>query len=142
MKALTLNWSKWGGTSVPKECCGKPVGLADIVVTRVEVTLCQHDFKCHVQEHNFVYIHEVNINYDPNFMTCFYFFPCLLLVVKSNSSHCQLIDLFKSKESRKEKVDWDNNWKSEWFQSGIYFLRSSSGFVKECLIFVGNHPNF
>ena len=52
------------------------------------------------------------------------------------------MDLFKSKESFKEKVDLDNNWKTEMFKSDIDFLRLSSGFVRKCLIFVGNHPNF
>ena len=42
---------------------------------------------------------------------------------RSNESHCELMDLFKNKESFKEKVDSDNNWKTEWFQSDIYFLR-------------------
>ena len=37
-----------------------------------------------------------------NFYDLFLFFPCLPLVVRSNSSHCQLMDLFKSKESLKE----------------------------------------
>ena len=45
-------------------------------------------------------------------MTSFYF-P--LALVRSNNSHCQLINLFKSKESFKEKVDSDNNKKTEWF---------------------------
>ena len=43
------------------------------------------------------------------------------------------MDLFKSKESFKEKVDSDNNWKNEWFLSDIYFLKLSSGFVRKCL---------
>ena len=76
----------------------------------MEVTFCQHDLKSNVQGHHFVYFYEVNINYHPNFMTCFYlFFRCLLLVVKSISSHSQLMDLFNSKESFKEKVDSDSN---------------------------------
>ena len=39
-------------------------------------------------------------------MTCFYF-P--LALVRSNSNHCQQMDLFKGKESFKEKVVSDNN---------------------------------
>ena len=50
--------------------------------------------------------------------------------------------LLKSKESFKEKIDSDDNWKAEWFYSDIYFLRLSLGFVRKCFIFVGNHLNF
>ena len=53
-----------------------------------------------------MYFYEVIINCYPDFITCFYF---SLAVVRSNSSHRQLMDLFKSKESFKEKVDSDNN---------------------------------
>ena len=34
-----------------------------------QTTFCQHDFKCNVQEHHFVYSYEVIINCYPNFMT-------------------------------------------------------------------------
>ena len=73
----------------------------------------------------FVYFYEVIINYYPNFMTCFYFSLDLGLV-QSNSSHCQLMDLFKSKERFKEKVHSDNKWKA---------IDLSSGFVIKCLSF-------
>ena len=38
-----------------------------------------------------------------------------LAVISWNSSHCQLMDLFKSKERFKEKFHSDNDWKTEWF---------------------------
>ena len=47
------------------------------------------------------------------------------------------MDLFKSNKSFKEKVHSDSNWKTEWFQSDIYFLRLSPG-----RSFVGNNLNF
>ena len=135
MKVLPWNWLKWRGNSVPKEFCSyfsHPFhiifsGPADIVLeTRakncsepfcqrslkrkgLDVTFRQHGLKCNVQEHHFVYFYEVIINCYPNFMTCFYF------PLRSNSSHSQVIDLLKSKESFKGKVHSDNNWKTEWF---------------------------
>ena len=41
------------------------------------------------------------------------------------------MDLFKIAESFKEKFDSDNNWKTEWFYSDIYFLRWLSVTFKE-----------
>ena len=144
IKMLLWNWLKWRGKSVPKECCGYFSHSLDVyeasprrspwIISRhccrhssgklqrdflqslkrkgFEVTFCQHDFKCNGQEHHFVYFYEVIINCYPDFMTYFYF-P--FTYVRSNSSHCQLMDLLKSKKSFKEKVDSDNNWKAEWF---------------------------
>ena len=37
-----------------------------------------------------------------------------LALMRSNSSHCQLMELFKDKESIKEKVDSGSNWKAAW----------------------------
>ena len=77
-----------------KQVLDEFLGPADTAV-ETRVTFCQHNLKCNVQEHHFVYFHEVIIN----FMTCFYF---SLALVRSNNSHCQI------KESFKEKVHSDN----------------------------------
>ena len=50
------------------------------------------------------------------------------------------MDLFKSKESFKEKVDSNNNWKAAWPRMILewhLFLRLSLGFVWKMLSFVG-----
>ena len=127
IKMLPWNWLKRRGKSVPKECCGYFSHSLDVyevsprrspwTISRhccrdssgklqrdllqslkrkgFEVTFCQHDFKCNGREHHFVYFYEVIINCYPNFMAYFYFpFAC----VRSNSSHCQLMDLLKSKK--------------------------------------------
>ena len=39
------------------------------------------------------------------------FSPCC----RSSGSHCQVMYLFKGKESYKENFHSDNNWKTEWF---------------------------
>ena len=46
-----------------------------------------------------------------NFVTCLYF-P--LALIRWNSSHCHLMQLFKCKKSCKEKFDSNNNWKAAW----------------------------
>ena len=55
---------------------------------------------------SFCIFYEVIINCHSDFMTSFYF-P--LALVRSNSSHRQLMDLLNSKERFEEKVDSDNN---------------------------------
>ena len=55
---------------------------------------------------SFVYFYEVIIKCYPNFVSCLY---SSLALIRSNSSHCQLIELSKSKCNLKEKVDSDNN---------------------------------
>ena len=62
--------------------------------------------------YHFAYYYQVIINCYTNFMILFYF-P--LALVRSNSSHCQLMDVFKSKESSKEKIFSGNTWKTELF---------------------------
>ena len=64
--------------------------------------LLKNSFKRSLQKHHFVYVYEVIIKYYLNFITCLYF-HCPL--IRWNSSHCHLMELFKSKESFKEKVD-------------------------------------
>ena len=39
----------------------------------LEVTFCQNDFKCNIQQHHFVCFYKVIINSYPNFLTCFYY---------------------------------------------------------------------
>ena len=73
--------------------------------------LLKNNFKFNLQEHHFVYVYEAIIKCDLNFITCLYF--CLALI-RWNSSHCHLMELFKSKESSKEKFDSNNNWNTTW----------------------------
>ena len=112
---------------------------ADIVVgTRVKN--CSKVYKHSLQKHHFVYAYEVIIKYFLNFITCSYF-PRPL--IRWNSSHCHLMELFKSKESCKEKFDSNNNWKTAWSRMILewhLFLRLSLGFVWKR--FVGKHLSF
>ena len=105
-------WSSW---TIP----------ADIVETWVKnctARFCNHsigmrsyflksNFKFNLQKHHFVYVYEVIIKCYLNFITCLYF---SLALIRWNSSHCHLMELFKSKESCKEKFDSNNNWKTAW----------------------------
>ena len=105
--------------------------------------LLKSNFKCNLQKHNFVYVYEVINKCYVNFITCLY---VLLALIRRNSSHCHLMELFTSKESFMEKVDSNNNWKSssprrilEWYLS----LRLSLGFVwKMCWVFWKKHLSF
>ena len=114
---------------------------ADIVVgTRVKN--CSKVYKHSLQKHHFVYAYEVIIKYFLNFITCSYF-PRPL--IRWNSSHCHLMELFKSKESFRENVDSSNNWKTAWSRMILewhLFLRLSLGFVWKMLSFVGKHLSF
>ena len=71
----------------------------------------QNNFKYNLEKHHFVYVYEVIIKFYLNFITCLYF-PVAL--INWNSNHCHLMELSKSKESFKEKVDSNNNWKDAW----------------------------
>ena len=73
--------------------------------------LLKNIFKCNLQKHHFVYIYEIIIKCYLNFITCLYFPRAL---IRWHSSHCHLMELFKSKESFKEKFDSSNNWKTTW----------------------------
>ena len=97
--------------------------------------LLKNNFKRSLQKHHFVNVYEVIIKYYLNFITCLYF-PRPL--IRWNSSHGHLMELFKSKEIFKEKVDSNNNWKTararmilDWH----LFLRLSLGFVWKMLSF-------
>ena len=95
------------------------------------------NFKFNLQTHNFVYVYRVIIKCYLNFITCLCF-P--LALIRWNSSHCHLMELFKSKESCKEKFDSSNNWKTAWPRMILewhLFLRLSLGFVWKMLSFVG-----
>ena len=99
--------------------------------------LLKNNFKFNLQKHHFVYVYEVIIKCYLNFITCLYF-P--LALIRWNSSHCHLMELFKSKESCKEKFDSNNNWKTAWPRMILewhLFLRLSLGFVWKMLSFVG-----
>ena len=83
-------------------------------------------------------VYEVIIKWYLNFITCLYF-P--LVLIRWNSNHCHLMELFKSKESFKEKVDSNNNWKTAWPRMILEWhlsLRLSLGFAWKMLNFVGN----
>ena len=67
--------------------------------------------KFNLQKRHFVYVYEVIIMSYPNFITYLYF---SLALIRWNSSRFHLMELFKSKESFKEKVDSNNNWKTAW----------------------------
>ena len=104
--------------------------------------LLKNNFKCSLQKHHFVYVYEVIFKYYQNFITCLYF-P--LPLNRWNSSHCHLMELFKSKESFKEKVDLNNNWKTAMPRMILgwhLFLIASLGFVWKMLSFVGKHLSF
>ena len=54
------------------------------------------------------------------------------------------MELFKGKESFKEKINSDNNWKTarpKMFLDWDPFLTVSLGFIKK-IRFVGKHPHF
>ena len=102
-----------------------------------EVTCLKSNFKFNLQKH-FVYVYEVIIKCDLTFITCSYFPHAL---IRWNSSHCHLMDLFKGKESCKEKFDSNNNWKTAWPRVILewhLFLRLSFGFVWKMLSFEEN----
>ena len=65
----------------------------------MEVTFCQHDYKCNVKEHHFVYFYEVIINFYPNFMTCFF----SLALFRSNTTTVNL-QIYISKERKARKA--------------------------------------
>ena len=118
---------KWRGKTVPRLCFGyfpilympmkqfldKVLGHADIMVETwakncrepfcnqrkgLEVTFCQHGFKCNVQEHHFLYFLWRNHQQFSRFYDLFLFSPCH----RSNIRHYQVMDLFKSRESFKK----------------------------------------
>ena len=100
------------------------------------------NFKFNLQKHPFVYVYEVIIKCYLNFITCLYF-P--LALIRWNSSHCHLMELFKSKKSCKEKFDSNNNCKTTWSRMIVKWhlvLRLLLGFVWKMLSFVGKHLNF
>ena len=91
--------------------------------------LLKSNLNFNLQKHHFVYVYEVITKCYLNSITCLYF-P--LVLIRWNSSHCHLIELFKSKESCKEKFDSNNNWKTAWPRMILewhLFLRLSLGFV-------------
>ena len=99
--------------------------------------LLKSNFKFNLQKHHFVYVYEVIIKCYLNFITCLYF-P--LALIRWNSSHCHLMELFKSKKRCKEKFDSNNNWKTAWPRMILewhLFLRLSLGFLWKMLSFVG-----
>ena len=104
--------------------------------------LLKNNFKRNLQKHHFVYFYEVIIKYYLNFITCLYLLHPL---IRLNSSHCHLMELFKSKESFKEKIDSNNNWKTAWprvILESHLFLRFSLGIVWKMLSFMGKHLSF
>ena len=105
--------------------------------------LLKSSFKCSLQKHHIAYVSEVIIKCYSNFITCLYF-PLALIWWNSSHSHL-IIELFKSKENFKEKVDSNNNWKTagpgmtlEWH----LFLWLSLGFVRKMLSFMRKHLSF
>ena len=95
-----------------------------------------NNFKCNL---HFVYVYEVIIKCYLNFITCLYFPRAL---IRSNSSHWHLVELFKSKERFKEKVDSGNNWKTDLILDWHLFWRLWLGFVWKMLRFEGKHLSF
>ena len=99
--------------------------------------LLKSDFKFNLQKHHFAYVYAVIIKCYLNFITCLSF-P--LALIRWNSSYCHLMELFKSKESCKEKFDSKNNWKTAWPRMILewrLFLRLS--FLWKMLSFAGKH---
>ena len=111
--------------------------------TKAAARFLKSNFKCKLQKHHFVYVYKVIIKSYLNFITCLYF-PLALIWWYSN--HCNLMELFKTKETSKEKVDSNNNWKQhgqEWFFLGWQlFLRLSLGYVWKMWSFAGKHLSF
>ena len=97
----------------------------------------KRNFKCNLQKHHFVYVHEKIIKYYLNFTTCLY---SPLALITWNSSRCHLMELFMSKESFKEKVDSNSNWKTarpRMILKWHLFLRLSLRFGWKMLSFCG-----
>ena len=84
-------------------------GIADIVVET-----WGQNFKCCLQEHDFVCFYEVIIRCWSKFHYLLIFFSSLKLYKIVATVSCQLLELFKSKESFKETVDSEHNWKIAW----------------------------
>ena len=85
---------------------------------------------------------EIIIKWYLNFIACLYF-P--LVLIRWNSSHCYLVELFKIKESCKEKVYSNNSWKTAWPRMILewnLFVRLPLRFVWKMLSFVGKHLSF
>ena len=104
--------------------------------------LLKSNFTFNLQKHHFVYVYEVIIECYLNFITCLYF---LLALIRWNSSHCHLKELFKSKESCREKFGSNNNWKTVWPRMILewhFFLRLLLQFVWKMLSFIGKHLSF
>ena len=103
--------------------------------------LLKSNFKFNLQKHHFACLWSNN-----QVLSKFYYLLIFLLaLIRWNSSHCHLIELFKSKESCKEKFDSNNNWKTAWPRMILewhLFLRLSLGFVWKMLSFVGKHLSF
>ena len=107
----------------------------------------QNNFKYNLEKHHFVYVYEVIIKFYLNFITCLYF-PVAL--INWNSNHCHLMELSKSKESFKEKVDSNNNWKDarqkmilEWHRlflrlcmKNVEFCGKTSSFLSKRCLFI------
>ena len=140
-----MSWNLLDHTS--RHCCRNSRGKLQqgfiIIAWEWEVTFyLKNSFKRSLQKHHFVYVYEVIIKYYLNFITCLYF-PRPL--IRWNSSQCHLMELLKSKESFKEKVNSKNNWKTAWPRVILewhLFLISSLGFVWKMLSFVGKHLSF
>ena len=108
---------------------------------RMRSYLLKINFKFNLQK-PFLYVYEVIIKCCLNFITCLYF-P--LTLIRGNNSHSHLMELFKSKESCKEKFDSNNNWKTAWprmISEWHLFLILLLGFVWKMLNFVGKHLSF
>ena len=104
--------------------------------------LLKSNFNFNLQKYHFVCVYEVIIKCYLNFITCLY---SPLVLIRWNSSHCHLMELFKSKESYKEKFGLNNNWKTAWpgmILEWHLFLRLSLGFVWKMLSFIGKHLSF
>ena len=106
-------WSSW---TIPadivvetwvKNCTG---GFCNLSIG-MRSYLLKSNLKFNLQKHHFVYVYEVITKCYLNFITCLYL-P--LTLIRWNSSHCHLMELFKSKERLKEKFDSNTNWKTTW----------------------------
>ena len=112
--------------------------------------LLKSNFNFDLQKHHFVNVSNNNqVLFEFYYskiiisITCLYFpFACL---VRWNSSHCHLMELFKRKNSCKQKFDSNNNWKTTWpivILESRLFSRLSLGFVWKMLSFAGKHLSF
>ena len=104
--------------------------------------LQKSNFKFSLQEHHFGYVYEVIIKFYINFITCLYFPHAL---IRWNSSHCHLVEPFKSKKTCKEIFNSNNNSKTAWPRTTLEWHLFKDYYLdlyEKVFSFVGKHLRF